>query len=48
VPEAIDLSQLVDAVGDAIVATDAAGAIVVWNPAAERMFGYTPAEAMGQ
>ena len=47
-PEAIDLSQLVDAVGDAIVATDAAGAIIVWNPAAERMFGYTPAEAMGQ
>jgi len=35
---AIDLSQLVAAVGDAIVVTDASGAITLWNPAAERMF----------
>ena len=27
---------------------DAEGAIVLWNPAAERMFGYTEAEALGQ
>ena len=45
---AIDLSQLVTAVGDAIVVTDASGAITVWNPAAERMFGYTQSEALGQ
>lgn len=40
--------QLVYAVGDAIVVCDAGGAITVWNPAAERMFGFTPAEAVGQ
>jgi PAS domain S-box-containing protein len=46
--EAIDLSQLITAVGDAIIVTDADGAIKVWNPAAERMFGYTQAEAVGR
>jgi PAS domain S-box-containing protein len=48
VSEAIDPSQLVNAIGDAIVVTDAGGAITVWNPAAERMFGYTQAEALGR
>lgn len=43
-----DLKQLVEAVGDAIVASDAGGAIVLWNPAAERMFGFTENEALGQ
>ena len=43
-----DLKQLVEAVGDAIVASDAGGAIVLWNPAAQRMFGFTEAEALGQ
>lgn len=45
---AIDHTALVAAVGDAIVVCDAAGAIIVWNPAAERMFGYNQAEALGQ
>jgi PAS domain S-box-containing protein len=45
---AIDLEQLVAAVGDAIVVCDAAGAITLWNPAAERIFGFTQAEALGQ
>jgi PAS domain S-box-containing protein len=44
----IDLAALVNALGDAIVASDAKGAITLWNPAAERMFGYTEAEALGQ
>ncbi len=44
----IDMQALVAGAGDAIVASDASGAIVVWNAAAERMFGYTAAEAMGQ
>ncbi|CAG2152829.1 Sensor protein FixL [Cupriavidus yeoncheonensis] len=44
----IDYEQLVSAIGDAIVISDAKGAITLWNPAAERMFGYTQAEAMGQ
>ena len=44
---AINVNDLVNAVGDAIVVCDAAGAITFWNPAAERIFGYTQAEALG-
>jgi PAS domain S-box-containing protein len=45
---AIDLDQLVQAVGDAIVISDAGGAITLWNPAAERMFGFSQDEALGK
>jgi len=44
----IDLSALVAAVGDALMVCDAKGAIVLWNPACERLFGHTQAEALGQ
>ncbi len=44
----IDYEQLVSAIGDAVIISDAQGAITLWNPAAERMFGYTEAEALGQ
>ena len=44
----IDCHQLVAAVGDAIIASDANGAITLWNPGAARMFGYTEEEAIGQ
>ena len=44
----IDLDELIAAVGDAIVVCDATGAITLWNPAAERIFGFTQAEAIGQ
>ena len=44
----IDLGELVAAVGDAIVVTDAGGAITLWNPAAERMFGFPQAEVLGK
>jgi len=44
----LDLKAVVAAVGDAIVACDAGGAIVLWNSAAEYMFGYSQAEALGQ
>lgn len=44
----IDFKQLVAALGDAVIASDAAGAITLWNPAAERMFGHTEIEAMGK
>ena len=47
VSETLDLRQLLAAVGDAVVVTDGAGAIILWNPAAERMFGYTEREALG-
>ena len=45
---AIDFKELVGAIGDAVIASDPAGAITLWNPAAERMFGHTEAEAMGK
>ncbi|CAG9171737.1 PAS domain S-box protein [Cupriavidus respiraculi] len=47
-PAPIDHAQLVAAIGDAIVIADPQGAITLWNPAAERLFGYTQEEALGQ
>ncbi len=44
----IDLAELVKAAGDAIVACDASGLITLWNPAAERIFGFSEAEALGR
>ena len=44
----IDLHQLVAVVGDAIVVSDTSGAIVLWNPGATHLFGFTESEAMGQ
>ena len=44
----IDFRKLVNAVGDAVIAADASGAIIFWNPAATRLFGYAQDEAMGQ
>lgn len=43
----IDAEMLVQAAGDAIIAADRAGRIVFWNPAAERLFGFTAQEAAG-
>ncbi len=40
--------RLIDASGIAIVALDAEGTVVAWNPSAERMFGWTAAEAIGR
>jgi PAS domain S-box-containing protein len=44
----VDLQQLVSVIGDAVVVSDAEGSITLWNPAAERMFGFTEQEALGQ
>lgn len=41
------LAALMNAAGDAILMMDPAGSITFWNPAAERMFGYTREEALG-
>ena len=42
------LARLVDAMADAVIVADADGTIVYWNTAAERVFGWTAAEAVGQ
>lgn len=44
----VDYKELVEAVGDAVMVSDAGGAITLWNPACERMFGFTEAEALGK
>jgi PAS domain S-box-containing protein len=44
----IDPNTLVNAMGDAMIVCDAQGKVIVWNAAAERLFGWTAAEAQGQ
>ena len=44
----VDCAELVANIGDAVIAADASGAITLWNPGAERMFGHTAAQALGQ
>ena len=44
----VNTTALVTAMGDAVMVCDAQGAITLWNAAAERMFGFSEAEAMGQ
>ena len=44
----IDLNQLLDCVGDAVIVADAHEKIVLWNAAATRIFGYAEEEALGK
>jgi PAS domain S-box-containing protein len=46
--DSIDLESLVRHAGDAIIAVGPNGDIMLWNPAAERIFGFTTEEAFGQ
>ena len=39
---------LLHSASDAIIATDRGGRITFWNPGAERIFGFTAADAVGQ
>lgn len=43
----VDFEQLVEALGDAMVVSDPNGAIQFWNAAAERLFGFTQSETLG-
>jgi PAS domain S-box-containing protein len=45
--EFTEFEALVNTVGDAVVVCDALGKITFWNGAAERMFGFARAEAVG-
>ena len=41
-------SEILDAVGQAVIATDLDGQVIYWNRAAEELFGWTEAEMIGQ
>jgi PAS domain S-box-containing protein len=43
----IDFKQIVAVCADAVAVCDQPGKITFWNAAAERMFGFTAAEAIG-
>jgi diguanylate cyclase (GGDEF)-like protein/PAS domain S-box-containing protein len=47
-PQDLGIGRLYEAVRDAVVVADArTGRIVLWNPAASRIFGYSRTEALG-
>ena len=47
-PQDLGIGRLYEAVRDAVVVADArTGRIVLWNPAASKIFGYSRTEAQG-
>jgi PAS domain S-box-containing protein len=44
----VDFEQLIEALGDAVVVSDGDGTIRMWNSAAERLFGFSSAQAIGK
>ena len=43
----LDYPQILGALGDAVIICDSDGVIRLWNAAAEHLFGFTTAEALG-
>ena len=41
-------ADVLDALGQAVIATDTSGTVVYWNAAAEAIYGWTAREAIGQ
>ena len=47
-PQDLNIGSLFESVQDAVIVAEAAtGRIVLWNPMASEVFGYSPAEALG-
>ena len=44
----IDFKALVSNIGEAVIISDRDENILFWNPSAERIFGYSPEEALGK
>lgn len=44
----LDYQAVLEALGDGVVVCDAAGDIVLWNGAAERIFGFSKEDALGK
>ncbi|MCW2960030.1 MAG: hypothetical protein JWM25_920 [Thermoleophilia bacterium] len=42
------LAAIIESTDDAIISKDATGIVTSWNPAAQRLFGYSEAEMVGQ
>ncbi len=45
---AIELTKVIESAGDAVISISSAGLIESWNESAERLYGYSEAEALGQ
>ena len=45
-PRDLGIGRLFESVRDAVIVAEASGQIVLWNPAATEIFGYSPSEAL--
>jgi len=48
IQEGFEAAEQIAALGQAVIATDLDGVVAAWNPAAETMYGWTAAEALGR